>query len=84
MSEDERAARDRFFAVVDELRLNLPDVSQAEVEADVAVAIVTVRAGRDVSFSGIGDFGNHFPDSLAEAGHSDHIDDGVMDISSMG
>ncbi len=40
------AARERFFAVVDELRQNLPDVSEAEVEADVAEAIAAVRAAR--------------------------------------
>ena len=40
------AARERFFAVVDEIRRKLPVVPQAEVEADVADAIAAVRAAR--------------------------------------
>jgi prevent-host-death family protein len=40
------AARERFFAVVDEIRSQAPDVPEAEVEADVAEAIATVRAAR--------------------------------------
>ncbi len=71
MSEDERAARDRFFAVVDELRLNLPDVSQIEVEADMAAAIEAIRAGQDSSLPDISDFRRRFQESLAEVGYGE-------------
>lgn len=40
------AARERFFAVVDEIRRKAPEVPQAEVETDVAEAIAAVRAAR--------------------------------------
>ena len=40
------AARERFFAVVEEIRRKAPDVPQADVEADVAEAIAAVRAAR--------------------------------------
>ncbi len=39
-------ARARLFAVVDEIRSQTPDASQAEVEADVAEAVAAVRSAR--------------------------------------
>jgi prevent-host-death family protein len=40
------AARERFFAVVDEIQRGMPDVPQAEVEADVAEAVAAARAAQ--------------------------------------
>ena len=39
-------ARERFFAVVEEIRREMPDLPQDEVEADVTEAIAAIRAAR--------------------------------------
>jgi hypothetical protein len=40
------AARQRLFAIVDEIRQAAPELPAAEVEADVAEAVAAVRAAR--------------------------------------
>jgi prevent-host-death family protein len=40
------AARERLFAVVDEIRAQAPTLPEAEVEQDVAEALAAVRAAR--------------------------------------
>ena len=46
VAEQYPAARERCFAVVDEMRCEMPDVPQPEVEADVAEAVAATRVAR--------------------------------------
>ncbi len=68
------SARDRFFAIVDELRQNLPNLPQTEIEIDVAEAIAAVRVVHNPSLPDMGEFRQRFQESLAGAGYGERDD----------